>query len=267
LVYPILLHIVPSLGYRPFSLTRSLSPLLFGMDRRRPADLLQAADRHRFTIVQLILLAGVKNASTQAYMRDYYGPMMRGVEGLVQWLLPAMMYAPASSTDFSYCTGQTFFVQSQLRLAWVQSASTPASQQSPRRVRFRSTKYLRRLVETCRVVFRGRTRLPVPTTGSEYVQLSLRLTNVIKLSFQRIGDYTAARISRAVLCSTPIVTVGWEHVSCWQIHGISADQNGCFWRFVFSHGHAHTAKEYARIMGCVQPELISMWYCLDKTRR
>ena len=180
--------------------------------RRLPRDLLIASDRHRFTIVQLILLAGVKNVSTQAFMRDYHGPMMRGVEGLTQWLLAAMMYAPASSTDFSYCTGQTFFVQSQLRLAWVQSASTPASQQSPRRVRLRSTKCLRRLVETCRVVFRGRTRLPVPTTGSEYVQLSLRLTNVIKLSFQRIGDYTGARISRAVLCCTPTVTEGWDRV-------------------------------------------------------
>ena len=232
--------------------------------RRLPRDLLIASDRHRFTIVQLILLAGVKNVSTQAFMRDYHGPMMRGVEGLTQWLLAAMMYAPASSTDFSYCTGQTFFVQSQLRLAWVQSASTPASQRSPRRVRFRSTKYLRRLVETCRVVFRGRTRLPVPTTGSEYVQLSLRLTNVIKLSFQRIGDYTGARISRAVLCCTPTVTEGWDRVTCWQIHGISADQNNCFLRFVVAHGIDHTAADYARLMGCDRPELITMWHCLEK---
>ena len=232
--------------------------------RRLPRDLLIASDRHRFTIVQLILLAGVKNVSTQAFMRDYHGPMMRGVEGLTQWLLAAMMYAPASSTDFSYCTGQTFFVQSQLRLAWVQSASTPASQRSPRRVRFRSTKYLRRLVETCRVVFRGRTRLPVPTTGSEYVQLSLQLTNVIKLSFQRIGDYTGARISRAVLCCTPTVTEGWDRVSCWQIHGVSADQNDCFLRFVVAHGIDHTAADYARLMGCDRPELITMWHCLEK---
>jgi hypothetical protein len=232
--------------------------------RRLPRDLLIESDRHRFTIVQLILLAGVKNVSTQAFMRDYHGPMMRGVEGLTQWLLAAMMYAPASSTDFSYCTGQTFFVQSQLRLAWVQSASTPASQQSPRRVRLRSTKYLRRLVEMCHVVFRGRDRLPVPTTGSEYVQLSLQLTNVIKLSFQRIGDYTGARISRAVLCCTPTVTEGWDRVTFWQIHGISADQNDCYWSFLTEHGSDHTAADYARLMGCDRPELITMWHCLEK---
>ena len=233
--------------------------------RRLPRDLLIASDRHRFTIVQLILLAGVKNVSTQAFMRDYHGPMMRGVEGLTQWLLAAMMYAPASSTDFSYCTGQTFFVQSQLRLAWVQSASTPASQQSPRRVRLRSTKCLRRLIDACDRIFPGESRLPVPRTGPEYVQLARRLGNAIKISLARSGgDYTTPRIARAVLCCVPTVTEGWDRVSFWQIHGISPDQNDCYWSFLAEHGHAHTAKEYARLMGCDRPELITMWHCLEK---
>ena len=236
--------------------------------RRLPRDLLIASDHAKFNIVELILLAGIKNPKTQTYMRGSHArwvdPHKRTAAALGRWVMDAVRHAPASSTDFAYCTGQTYFTQSQLKLASVDPSSKVVTKESPRRVEHRSVRRLQELIDSCDRIFPGESRLPVPRTGPEYVQLARRLGNAIKISLARAGDYTTPRIARAVLCCVPTVTEGWDRVTCWQIHGISADQNNCFLRFVVAHGTDHTAADYARLMGCDRPELITMWHCLEK---
>ena len=87
-------------------------------ERRLPRDLLIASDHAKFNIVELILLAGIKNHKTQTYMRgshaQWVDPHKRTAAALGRWVMDAVRRAPASTTAFAYCTGQTYFTQSQI---------------------------------------------------------------------------------------------------------------------------------------------------------
>ena len=89
-------------------------------ERRLPRDLLIASDHSKFTIVELILLAGIKNHKTQDYMRTSHArlvdPHKRTATALGRWVTDAVRWAPPSTTAFAYCTGQTYFCQTQLEL-------------------------------------------------------------------------------------------------------------------------------------------------------
>ena len=140
----------------------------------------------------------------------------------------------------------------------------PSTSKAPRRVTWKTTKYLRRLVKYCRC----KAPFEVPTTGLQYYQLSSKLQAILKMTLKVSGDYTSARIARAVLCAYP-PTVGWEQVSIWQLRGISADQNDAIIRYIGKQQAPfdQTATDFAKYIGCKRPELATMWVCLAKQRR